>query len=126
MMVDEFGSSTVTVKKTELLETIRKNRAAHKATYDEAVAGYREESVAKLTSMLEAAKGGQHIETSTGLKPPVQHLKDYDRVVRMLEMSTAEEIKISENQFQQYVMDEWSWKEQFATAANMYSNKMGR
>lgn len=124
MMVDTFGESKVTVKKGELLKAIRDNRTSHEADYKEAEEGYRSKSIAKLKAALRAAEEGEEIRSSTGLTAPTQHLKDYDRVIRMLEMSVAEEITISEQQFQQYVMDEWNWKRDFSASNALYSNKV--
>jgi hypothetical protein len=46
--------------------------------------------------------------------------KDYDRVIRMLEMTVDEIITIGAVEFQQYVMDDWTWKEQFTASNSAY------
>jgi hypothetical protein len=40
----------------------------------------------------------------------------------MLEMALAEEVELSEEDYQQYVMDEWSWREVFLTSNASYSS----
>jgi hypothetical protein len=47
--------------------------------------------------------------------------KDYDRVLKMLDMTTDEVVVLSEDDFAQYVMDEWQWKEQFSQINSTYS-----
>lgn len=44
-------------------------------------------------------------------------------MIRMLTMSTADEIMISEAQFTQYVMDDWNWKAAFVGLTATYNNK---
>ncbi len=69
-----------------------------------------------------SARDGGEIKLGINLTVPVDHTKDYDRVIRMLTMSTADEITISESQFTQYVMDEWNWKAAFVGTTAMYGN----
>lgn len=124
-LVDEFGSSQVTVNKVELIDTMKKNRETHLKEWQDATAGFKEKLVERLTEMLDRAKGNI-FETNTDLDVPNHHLKDFDRVIKMLEMSTAPEIKISESQFRQYVMDEWSWKHDFEMHKALYTSKVRR
>lgn len=121
MMINDLGDSKVTIKKDELLAAIKANRDKHVIDYEEAMNGYRTASVSKLSRMLKAARDGGAIEVSTGLDVPKDHIKDYDRVIRMLEMSTADAITITEHQFSQYVLDEWDWKARFLGTTSSYS-----
>ncbi len=121
MLVNDFGESKVTIKKSALLETIIKNRAQHKSEFDEAQIGFREAALRAMTENAELCIAGGEIKLNIALTVPVQHIKDYDRVIRMLEMSTADEITISEAQFTQYVMDDWDWKAKFVGSTMMYN-----
>jgi hypothetical protein len=120
MMVDEFGESKVTVKKNELLAAIRKNRDGHRAEFETAQKGYRTAVIAELDTMLKDACKGRKIRRAIELVEPQDHTKDYDRVIRMLEMSTATEIVITEKQFSQYVLDEWGWMANFKGSTSRY------
>jgi hypothetical protein len=40
----------------------------------------------------------------------------------MLEMALANEVELSEEDYQQYVMDDWSWKEELLTSNARYSS----
>ncbi len=124
-MLDDFGESKVTVIKVDLLEVLRKNREAHRATYLKAAEGYRNAVELALESALKYIRDGQAIAPNlarmTSLTIPTEHTKDYDRVIRMLEMSTADEITVTETQFSQFVLDDWSWKQAFIGSTSRYS-----
>jgi hypothetical protein len=57
------------------------------------------------------------------VKQPVSHEKEYDRVIRNLELSTAEFVILNTTDFNQYILDEWAWKQDFA--ANLYAMTSG-
>ncbi len=41
------------------------------------------------------------------------------------EMDVNENVTLDANEFSNYVMDDWSWKEQFNTSNSLYLSKMG-
>ncbi len=114
----------VTVKTEELLETLRVNRSVHVHEYETAFEGYREQVVSEVAHGLDIMGSGGEIFVGTRLIRPVNHVNDYDCVIRMLTMTISagvEEIEISMSNFSQYVMDEWGWKQQFSTTNSSYS-----
>lgn len=115
------GGGRVTVKKDKLLEIMKKNRETHRAFFLKAQEGYRVMVIEELDRMLKDARNGKRIRQHVELDEPVEHTKDYDRVISMMEMSIADEITVSENQFSQYVLDEWGWSHQFTTTNSKYS-----
>jgi hypothetical protein len=119
-MLDEHGQSVVTVRRTELLEKIKKNREEHRTLFEKALVGYRDMAIAELDRALEDAKKGKRICRHLSLEEPVDHTRDYDRIITMLEMSVGNEVKITEAQFGQYAMDDWSWKNQFTATNSRY------
>ena len=122
-MLNDFGESKVTVKKDELLAAIRKNRESHRSEFLKAQEGYREEVIKTLDRMLADVRDGRPFVQAQimSLTMPIEHTNDYDRVIRMLEMSIAEEITVTEGQFSQYVLDDWGWKAQFTATSTRYS-----
>jgi len=112
-----------TVEKKELMGKIQVNLAEHKEIFEEAVAGYRKELVAHLEKKLKAAKNGKPVNHHIHLIQPENHVKDYERILEMLEMSTQSVITIGEREFAQYVRDEWEWKGTFLSANSTYSAK---
>ena len=122
-MINDLGESKVTVTKVELLDAIRKNREQHKESYEAAATGYRDAAIVALGKALKEAKAGGPIVRALGIVEPTEHIKDYDRIIRMLEMSTADSISITEHQFSQYVLDEWNWKAAFVGTTSLYNGK---
>ncbi len=126
MALNDFSESKVTIKKDELLVAIRKNRESHATAYAETVEGYRETVLKRLEAATASVRNGGRFDPHEflNLTVPVSHTKDYDRVIKMLEMSTAGEITCTEKQFSQYVLDEWSWQNEFATSNALYNSKV--
>jgi len=122
-MMMENGMTGITAKKSDLLKELKKNRSAHRKLFLDAQQGYRTDVIKELDMMLKEARDGKTIRRSVSLVEPQDHTKDYDRIIRMLEMSTKSTIFISEQEFCQYVQDDWGWKAQFISQTSNYSNR---
>jgi len=109
------------VKKADLLEIVKKNREQHRKVFEEALEGYQNAVIKHLQDMLKKAKQGLKLDLRIHLVQPQDQTKDYDRVIKALEMSTKEEIEMDEREFAQYVMDDWDWSNQFWTNNSIYS-----
>ena len=114
----------VTVNKDQLLGVLRENRDKHRSIFIEAQQGYREAVIHELDSMLADAKAGKKIQRAITLREPVDQTADYDRVIRMMEMSVDTEIDLEEHEFNMYVLDEWSWKQNFTASNYAYSTTL--
>lgn len=121
-MMMENGLSLITVRKNELLEALEKNLGTHRSTFLEAQKGYRVAVIEVLDKMLKDAREGRQIRTIVELEEPQDMSKDYQRTIRMLQMSVKDEVQITEREFAQFVLDDWSWKAQFVSTSNMYNN----
>lgn len=78
----------VKVTRTELLEIIKQNREKHAKIVKEAKEAYRLAAIDAFEKELEVAKAGKPFRNYLDeLTPPSDHTKDYDRVIKMLEMS---------------------------------------
>ena len=122
-MINEHGVNAVKVRRADLLTTVKKNREAHRQTYDRAMAGYRKAAIKTLTSMLSDAKSGGEIRSSIELEAPISQLREYDRAIRSLEMSVDNLISLNDTEFKNYVMDDWSWTDHVASTNAMYIGK---
>lgn len=115
----------VTLDKVELLGVLRQNREKHVTEFKEADTGYREAVVEALEKTLAAVRAGEMTSASlmaaAALRKPENHTKDYDRAIRMLEMSQDPTLVLEEEDFSQYVLDEWNWKEQFVSSTLAYN-----
>jgi hypothetical protein len=109
------------VNKVQLLEILKTNRDKHKAIFDEAVTGYQKKAEELLKDHLKRVRSGERVRVHISLPYPVNQTKDYDRVIGMLEMSMSSEVELDEQDYQQYVMDDWSWKGSFLASNAMYS-----
>jgi len=112
----------VKVEKNKLLEILDHNRKKHRAIFEKAIAGYREEVIRHLDFVLENVKSGKKIITSVKLIQPQDHTADYDRVIGMLAMSVDKEIVINDIQYRQYILDEWEWSKQFSSTSTSYAS----
>ena len=110
----------IKVAKAELLSILKKNRDSHKAVFEEAQKGYRKEAIEALDKALQDARSGRNIRTVIRLDAPVNQTSDYDRAIKMVEMSIDENIEIGETDFANYVLDDWHWKTQNFNATNAY------
>ena len=111
---------TVSVKRDELLETVKKNRDNHRTVFKKAQAAYRKRMIQELDLMLADAKAGRHIRRAVLIPEPEDHTRDYDRIVRMLEMSVDNVLELSEYDFSRYAMDQWEWAGTFASNTLSY------
>lgn len=111
----------ITVKKTELLKVLKKNRAEHRKIYEEAVEGYRRLVIGEFTRRLDDAKQGRKIDTVLRVTEPRDQTKDYDRAIRMIEMDTSDVVSLNEEDFANYVMDDWGWMQNFLLSNSAYS-----
>jgi hypothetical protein len=111
----------VRLKRIELLEKVKGNRANHRAVFEKALEGYRKMAIKELEKMLEEAKKGLRIRRAVMLIEPIDQTREYDRIIKMLEMSTDDIVELNEEGFSQYVMDDWSWKRNFLESTNPYT-----
>ncbi len=107
--------------KEKLLTILQENRRSHRDLFLKAQEEFREEAIKQLEERLENTRKGKKIDISLRLFEPIDQTKDYDRVIKMLEMCVEEILELSESDFAQYVMDDWSWKDQVMTRNTMYS-----
>jgi len=112
----------VKVNRNELLDVVRKNREQHRKIFEEAIEGYRSAAIKELDAMLNEAKAGKRIRRTDSLVEPVDQTREYNKVIRMLEMSTEDVIELQEHEFSQYVLDDWGWKGQFLASNSAYSS----
>lgn len=113
-------------KTKDLVSRLEKNKKIHIAEYYSAMEGYHEAIEDKLKQALKAIKNGETYEKGFHLTmiPPVSHEGDYDTIIEMLKMCTDETIELDKDNFECYVMDRWSWKDNFASTTNLYAKKI--
>lgn len=110
----------VEVRKDELLEKLNANRADHRSIFEEALEGFQREAEAELKLQLDMLSKGLRRDIKVVKPVPVDHTRDYDRAIQMIEMSVSPTIALSERDFAMYVMDDWGWQGQFLS--NVYGS----
>jgi hypothetical protein len=65
--------------------------------------------------------------TNLGISYPENHTDDYERAIRMTNMSIYDTVELSEDEFDSYVLNNWEWKKRFLISNSAYlSNIKGR
>lgn len=100
----------VKVKVETLLEALRENRKNHADTLEKAIEGYTKAWEDLLVRTLAEVRNGGNVKHALSLPLPQDHRNDYDRTIKMLEMTVDEEVTITAYDFARYVMDEWEWR----------------
>ena len=119
------GFGRVNIEKKELLAELKKNKEAHVKQYEHAAKLYKQTKIEYLNSLKEAidarlnsVKPGDDVNTHFDLRitvsEPVSYEKQYDNAIRMLDLSTANSVLLGQNEFDQYVLDDWNWKQNWA------------
>jgi hypothetical protein len=119
----DIRSRNTRVKKEELLETLKKNRAAHLKTHEVAVADYLgavKETAAEMLDNIKEAVADFSKDTDMGfavsgvnIEKPESYEGAYDTVIKMIEMETRDELDLSSEEFQTFVMNDWDWSENY-------------
>jgi len=119
-----INEMTIKANVEEVLEALRANRTKHKKIVDEAKAGYSQKAAELLKKKLDEvlASSGKFIEPLKFSIPlPVDETRSYDIAIRMLELSQDDQIELTAQQVQHFVMDDWDWKGTFIESSKMYS-----
>lgn len=119
--MQNYGMELVKVKKNELMKILLENRDEHRAIFLEALDGYHQAALKALRERIEDAKNNKKVSLLFALEQPQDQTKQYNRVIKMLEMSIDDEVKLTQQEFANYVMDDWSWMDQFLHSNVGYS-----
>jgi len=110
------------ITKEFFLEKLKANRKQHTEIFEEAFENYTKLALELLNIALEHAQDGNvDLLALNQLQKPVNHLKDYDRAISMVENSQDGEFDLEENEYDQYIMDNWGWRRSFLVSNSTYS-----
>lgn len=121
----------VKVSKDDLLKILIENRQKHLDQYNENCTEYKLAAIRKLNSIIEKCQhyvdkinNENYIKDVNidywNLQPPKSYLSNYDQAISMLRMSVDNEVVISNQEYSHYVLDNWSWTENFKNDTMMY------
>lgn len=111
----------ITVSKSKLLDTMRTNRDAHRAIFEEAQINFRAKVIEALDQHLAAAKAGSPIKLYIDLPEPVDYTEQYDDAIARFDWHEASTIDLNSNEFNQYVLDKWGWQREFLANSVSYT-----
>ena len=116
---------SVKVNRLELLGIVRQNREKHITEYNESVVDYKAAAIKVAAEHVALANTGE-LSKIAKIKAmpsaPTSYEKEYDRAIRMLELSVEEVIEVEQDVFNQLVLDEWAWKNAFTARASLYKS----
>ncbi len=116
----------ITVNKTQLLETIKKNREAHRGAFLDALEGYRKQAIQALEESLTEARSGRKIGRKfTVLAEPADMTRHYDTTIRMLQDDINDEVEITRQDYRNYVLDDWEWTKNWIASNSSYGERGG-
>jgi hypothetical protein len=116
---------SVKVEKNELLGIVRDNKKKHVKEFEESVKDYKKAALKVAKEHVDLAKTGeldQIAKIRAMPQRPASYEKEYDRAIRMLELSVEDTIELEEDIFNQLVLDEWHWKNQFTASSALYKS----
>lgn len=117
--------NSVKMNREQLLEIVRENKEKHITAYIESVEDYKTAVLKIAKTNLKLAKTGDLTQIAQLKKfpsHPISYEDNYTKAIRMLELSVEAVIDVEEHIFNQLVLDEWGWKQQFVTASALYKS----
>lgn len=111
---------TVVISKEKLLKKIKENRESHRKTFEEAFEGWKNRVLEELEKAMYDAKFGRDFRTYFNLPQPEDHTPEYDAVIDQITWSEQDTIELDFHQFDQFVRDDWGWKQDFLSNTSMY------
>lgn len=127
---------TTRMNRKKLIDIVQENMAKHVSDYTEAVAEWKvaqvkvaQENRTKAGKNVKLAETGNYskfLAMTSWLPEPQSYEKSYSKALRMLELSVDDTIEIPADTFNQLVLDEWEWKQNFVTTSMATKAYIGR
>lgn len=112
----------VIISKEKLLQKIKENKNNHRAIFEDALAGWKERVTEELNQALNDAMAGKKFRTYFDLPQPIDHTPEYVTIIEQIEWTEEKQIELDFIQFNQFVLDDWGWKEDFLMNASTYTS----
>jgi len=114
------GNRTITVKKLALIEQLKTNKVKHIKEYEEAVIAYKEEALLQLASQVQRVEEGS-LDARLNLVTPINNSGEYDKVISMFDWEINEDVELEQDEFNEFVLDEFEFARDAKFANTMYS-----
>lgn len=116
--------SEITVDVSDLIEVVVENRDKHLDELGLALDRFYESARNALFDRIAEVTNETIKDLRFDLPVPESHAGDYDRVVKMLEMTLnagQDTVVLRESEQESYVMDNWDWKRAFTETTAFYA-----
>lgn len=109
------------VEVSSLLAVLHKNLETHRQGYEEALVKWKDAAIDELEGFITGLKAGRKIFIRSMLPVPEEHSEDYVAAIGLLEMAVDKTIRLSQAEYQMYVLDKWGWASSFAANTSRYT-----
>ena len=110
----------ITVNKQNLLLTLKENQKIHDEAYANSQLGYRKVVIKTLQTKLKDVQANKEIDLHFGLVGPVSYTDVYTTAIGMLEWCLEDIVQLTRTNYENFVLDEWSWSNNFKMASGLY------
>jgi hypothetical protein len=118
---------TISMNVRDLISKLTANKAQHKEDYDLACKQYRSEMIEMLKERIKEIVQDELVPqkyAEFNVPCPISYAHVYDQILKMLEMTDAESVQITSDQFSAWVEDKWDWSDAFNENTISYAMKM--
>ena len=114
----------IRVRKEKVLEMLRANKAIHHTEFEDSMTTWIRKAHVTVSELLckLASENARDINLQINLPKPVSYEQEYDKAIRMLELEVREDIDISDEDFEKFFEDNWTWKHSFLSNTSMYKS----
>jgi hypothetical protein len=114
-------STKVRVNKSELIAKLKENCQIHIQEFEELKTDYMTVLDKRLKEIQKDVKAGNfNVSVHINAAKPTSYESDYREVIGMLEMSVDDIFEIDQEEYRQYVLNNWSWSRSFAVTKAAY------
>jgi uncharacterized protein Yka (UPF0111/DUF47 family) len=116
----QLSDRKIKVNKAKLIEKIKENKAKHIEEYKQAVIDFKDEADKALTKLRKDLNKG-NLNLYLSMTTPENKEAEYDKLVEQFEWELADEVELSQSEFNQYIHDEFDFAVQARLSNTMYS-----
>jgi hypothetical protein len=111
----------VEIKKEDLIAKIKEHKKNHIEEFEEAAEIYKKEAAKALNKMKKDISNG-NFDVHFQLRAPENRVDEYDKILTQLEWEQRNVLTLSQYEFNQYVLDEYNWRQQASMSNSFYLN----
>ncbi len=116
---------TLNIAKSHLIQILTVNQTLHANEFQKTFELWRDKQERALwsayTKVQDADTAASFNPTGVLLPMPENHAEDYARALRKLDLSVDDVIQLDENEYRQYIEDEWQWQRVFKSLSASYA-----